>query len=97
MDVMSSDDRRKCASRAGGDDAIRTKALRGDPVSSTPPYKFASRRSGHSNFNSLTSTGKANFEGAVHGFAPPGSERYHRAASKQHWARVHALLKRRVG
>ena len=37
------------------------------------------------------------FEGAVHGFAPPGSERYHRAASEQHWARVHALLKRRVG
>jgi carboxymethylenebutenolidase len=33
---------------------------------------------------------------AVHGYAPPGSERYHRAASEQHWERVHALLRRRL-
>ena len=37
------------------------------------------------------------FEGAVHGFAPPGSERYHRHASETQWARVHALLRRRLG
>ncbi len=34
---------------------------------------------------------------AVHGYAPPGSERYDRAASELHWERVHALLRRRVG
>jgi carboxymethylenebutenolidase len=31
---------------------------------------------------------------AVHGFAPPGSERYNRAASELHWERVHSLLRR---
>lgn len=35
--------------------------------------------------------------GAVHGFAPPGTERYDRAASEKHWERVHALLRRNVG
>jgi len=33
---------------------------------------------------------------AVHGFAPPGTERYNRAASELHWERVHDLLRRRV-
>jgi len=33
---------------------------------------------------------------AVHGFAPPGTERYNRAASELHWERVHDLLHRRV-
>ena len=33
---------------------------------------------------------------AVHGFAPPGGERYNRQASELHWERVHALLHRRV-
>ncbi|HEX4979191.1 MAG TPA: dienelactone hydrolase family protein [Acidimicrobiales bacterium] len=36
------------------------------------------------------------FEDAVHGFAPPGSERYNRAASELHWERVHSLLRRRL-
>jgi carboxymethylenebutenolidase len=31
---------------------------------------------------------------AVHGFAPPGSVRYNRAASELHWERVHSLLRR---
>ena len=31
---------------------------------------------------------------AVHGFAPPGSDRYNRAASELHWERVHSLLGR---
>lgn len=31
---------------------------------------------------------------AVHGYAPPGTERYHREASELHWERVHALLRR---
>ena len=35
--------------------------------------------------------------GAVHGFAPPGTERYDRAASEKHWERVHALLRRNLG
>jgi len=34
---------------------------------------------------------------AVHGFAPPGGERYNRAASELHWERVHALLRRNLG
>jgi carboxymethylenebutenolidase len=34
---------------------------------------------------------------AVHGFAPPGTERYNRAASELHWERVHSLLRRRLG
>ena len=33
---------------------------------------------------------------AVHGYAPPGTERYHRARSEQHWERVHALLQRNL-
>src|SRR5690606_1596374 len=36
------------------------------------------------------------FEDAVHGFAPPGTERYNRAASELHWERVHALLRRNL-
>lgn len=35
-------------------------------------------------------------EDAVHGYAPPGTERYHRARSEQHWERVHALLQRNL-
>jgi carboxymethylenebutenolidase len=35
-------------------------------------------------------------EGALHGFAPPGGERYHRAASERHWERVHALFRRNL-
>ena len=31
---------------------------------------------------------------AVHGFAPPGTERYNRRASELHWERVHSLLRR---
>ena len=34
------------------------------------------------------------FTYAVHGYAPPGTERYHRAASELHWERVHSLLHR---
>ncbi len=33
---------------------------------------------------------------AVHGYAPPGSERYNRAASEQHWERVHSLMRRNL-
>jgi len=33
---------------------------------------------------------------AVHGYAPPGSERYHRGASELHWERVHGLLQRNL-
>ena len=33
---------------------------------------------------------------AVHGYAPPGTERYNRRASELHWERVHSLLNRRV-
>lgn len=33
---------------------------------------------------------------AVHGYAPPGTERYNRRASELHWERVHDLLRRRV-
>ncbi len=35
-------------------------------------------------------------ETAVHGFAPPGTERYDRDASELHWERVHALLRRNL-
>ena len=34
---------------------------------------------------------------ALHGYAPPGGERYNRAASELHWERVHALFRRRLG
>lgn len=33
---------------------------------------------------------------AVHGYAPPGSERYNRAASEQHWERVHSMFQRKL-
>jgi len=33
---------------------------------------------------------------AQHGFAPPGSERYDRAASELHWERVQSLLRRNL-
>ena len=33
---------------------------------------------------------------AVHGFAPPGTERYNRAASELHWERVHSLMRRNL-
>jgi carboxymethylenebutenolidase len=35
-------------------------------------------------------------EGALHGFAPPGGERYHRGASEKHWERVHDLFHRNL-
>ncbi len=35
-------------------------------------------------------------EGALHGYAPPGGERYNRAASETHWERVHDLLRRNL-
>ncbi|HCC44671.1 MAG TPA: hydrolase [Gammaproteobacteria bacterium] len=34
--------------------------------------------------------------GALHGFAPPGGERYNREASERHWECVHALFKRNL-
>jgi carboxymethylenebutenolidase len=34
--------------------------------------------------------------GALHGFAPPGGERYNRAAAEKHWEQVHALLRRNL-
>lgn len=36
------------------------------------------------------------FEDAVHGYAPPYTERYNRAASEKHWERVHAMLRRNL-
>jgi carboxymethylenebutenolidase len=33
---------------------------------------------------------------AVHGYAPPGGERYDRRASELHWERVHSLLRRNL-
>jgi carboxymethylenebutenolidase len=33
---------------------------------------------------------------AVHGYAPPGSERYNRRASEEHWERVHSLFRRNL-
>jgi carboxymethylenebutenolidase len=33
---------------------------------------------------------------AVHGFAPPGGERYDRTASELHWERVHSLFRRNL-
>ncbi|MEQ1699614.1 MAG: dienelactone hydrolase family protein [Ilumatobacteraceae bacterium] len=33
---------------------------------------------------------------AVHGYAPPGTERYSRHASEQHWERVHSLFRRNL-
>ena len=37
------------------------------------------------------------FTDSVHGYAPPGTERYNRAASEMHWERVHSLLRRNLG
>ena len=34
--------------------------------------------------------------GALHGFAPPGGERYNREAAERHWERVHALFQRNL-
>lgn len=34
---------------------------------------------------------------ALHGYAPPGGERYNRAASELHWERVHSLFRRHLG
>jgi len=36
------------------------------------------------------------FTDAVHGYAPPGTERYQRAASELHWEHVHDMFHRRV-
>ena len=36
------------------------------------------------------------FTDALHGYAPPGGERYNRAASELHWERVHALFRRHL-
>lgn len=36
------------------------------------------------------------FTDAVHGYAPPGTERYNRAASELHWERVHSLFRRNL-
>lgn len=33
---------------------------------------------------------------AVHGYAPPGGERYNRAASELHWERIHSLFRRHL-
>ena len=33
---------------------------------------------------------------ALHGYAPPGGERYNREASELHWERVHSLLRRNL-
>lgn len=33
---------------------------------------------------------------ATHGYAPPGTDRYDRAASEDHWERVHSLLRRNL-
>ena len=33
---------------------------------------------------------------ALHGFAPPGGERYNREAAERHWERVHALFQRNL-
>ena len=34
--------------------------------------------------------------GALHGFAPPGGERYNREAAERHWECVHALFQRNL-
>jgi carboxymethylenebutenolidase len=34
---------------------------------------------------------------ALHGYAPPGGERYNRAASELHWERVHSMFRRHLG
>jgi carboxymethylenebutenolidase len=34
--------------------------------------------------------------GALHGFAPPGGQRYDRAASEKHWERIFDLFRRNL-
>ena len=36
-------------------------------------------------------------KGAMHGFAPPGGERYDRQAAEKHWERVHGMFRRNLG
>jgi carboxymethylenebutenolidase len=36
------------------------------------------------------------FTDAVHGYAPPGTERYNRGASELHWERVHNMFRRHL-
>ena len=36
-------------------------------------------------------------KGAMHGFAPPGGDRYNREAAEKHWERVHAMFSRNLG
>lgn len=36
-------------------------------------------------------------KGAMHGFAPPGGDRYNREAAEKHWERVHAMFRRNLG
>ena len=36
-------------------------------------------------------------QGAMHGFAPPGGDRYNREAAEKHWERVHAMFRRNLG
>ena len=33
---------------------------------------------------------------ALHGYAPPGGQRYHRSASEKHWERVFDLFRRNL-
>ncbi len=48
----------------------------------------------------LTEAGVAHriefMEGALHGYAPYGGARYHRAASETHWERLHDLFRRNL-
>lgn len=36
------------------------------------------------------------YNDAVHGYAPPGTDRYNRFASEQHWERVHSMMRRNL-
>ncbi|MCY3818086.1 MAG: dienelactone hydrolase family protein [Gammaproteobacteria bacterium] len=36
-------------------------------------------------------------KGAMHGFAPPGGDRYNREAAEKHWERVHGMFRRNLG
>ena len=36
------------------------------------------------------------FTDAVHGYAPPGTDRYNEAASEMHWERVHSMFRRHL-
>jgi dienelactone hydrolase len=35
-------------------------------------------------------------EDALHGFAPPGGERYNREAAEKQWEQVHAMFRRNL-